>query len=161
MLQEEDAHAEEQDQIFADLAEEARASHEAEDVVQDQAEGGEELAREEQEHERAEYAGEAPAADDLAQGLEELALVDRDDGPELVEDDLGGRLSAQDEAGQGHDEEEDGDQAREKAERQAGSLEESAVGAKVRDRRPKLLHDIRYTTLLMRPPSTCTTQPVT
>src|SRR5262245_20651722 len=158
---EEDAHAEEEDQVFADFAQEARSSHEAEHVVQDETEGGEELAREEQQHERAEDAGEAPAPDDLPEGVVQLPFVDGDDLRELVEHDIRRRLPAQNEAGQRHDEEEDGHQAREEAEGEAGRLEESPVGAKVRDRRAQLPHDNCYTTLLMSPPSTCTTQPVT
>src|SRR4029453_4217163 len=85
------APAEEEDEVLADLAEEPRPAGEAEDIVQDEAEGGKELAREEEEHGGAEKSGQAPAPDDLAQGLVELALVDGDDLGELVEHDLGSR----------------------------------------------------------------------
>jgi len=94
-------------------------------------------------------------------GLVELTLVHGDDGGELVEDELRGGAAAQDEPGQGHDEEKDGDETGEEAEGQACCREEPSVGAKVRDRRAQNPHTIRYTTLLIRPPSTCTTQPVT
>ena len=64
-----------------------------------------------------------------------LALVDGDDLGELIEHDLGSRLAAQHEAGEGHDEEEDGDEAGQEAEGETGCLKESPVGAEVRDRR--------------------------
>src|SRR5438093_966259 len=83
------AQDEDEDEVLADLTEEPRPASEAEDIVQDQAEGGKELAREEEEHGGAEKAGEASAPDDLAQGLVELTLVDGNDLRELVEHDLG------------------------------------------------------------------------
>src|SRR5262249_15151526 len=159
--EEKDPHAEEEDQILADLPQEAGTAVEAEDPVQHEAKRGEELAGEDQQHHGAQDAAQASPADDLAERLVELALVHGNDGGELVEHQLGGGPPAQDEAGEGHDEEENGNETGEEAEGEACGLKEPPGGAKVRDRRAKNPPALYYTTLLIRPPSTCTTQPVT
>src|SRR6266481_802977 len=155
-----DAHDEEENEVLADLAEQSRPLVEPEDVVEHEPERGEELAGEEQQHRRAEEAGEAAPPDDLGEGCAQLVLVHRDQLGQLSQHQLGRRLAAQDEAGERDDEEEDGHETRQEAERKPRGVEESPMRPEVDDRGLERPHDIGYTTLLINPPSTCTTQPV-
>src|SRR5436190_8574754 len=155
-----DAHDEEENEVLADLAEQSRPLLEPEDVVEHEPERGEELAGEEQQHRRAEEAGEAAPPDDLGEGCAQLVLVHRDQLGQLSQHQVGRRLAAQNEAGERDDEEEDGHETRQEAERKPRGVEESPMRPEVDDRGLERPHDIGYTTLLINPPSTCTTQPV-
>src|SRR6266511_722898 len=155
-----DAHHEQEDEVLADLAQQSRPPAEAEDVVEHEPQRGEQLAGEEQQDRRAEETRETAAPDDLGEGRVQLVLVHRDQLGELPEHNLGRRLAAQDEAGQRDDEEEDGHETRQEAERDPRGVKESPTRPEVDDRGSKHPHDIGYTTLLISPPSTCTTQPV-
>src|SRR6267142_1098537 len=128
------SHEEEENDVLEGAPEKARALREPEDVVEHQANGGEELAREDEQDARAEEAGQAAAPDDVGEGLVQLVLVDGHDLRELVEHRVGGGPAAQHEARQRHDDEENGHQAGEEAEGETRRHEEAAVAPELGNR---------------------------